>query len=157
MTSVRTANGVQLFAKVEIADGGAAGAVAIGICFLELLLNGGDGGGIFRTESGRKPAFDYGGSDGFHAAGSNGFDAGTPDLGVADFCSGVAENQFVEPLWRVGAEPHSDHSAHGEAAKMNAVRCVKASSKAENVFRKLLDRIRAGRGGRFSVAARVIA
>ena len=49
-------------------------------------------------------------------------DAVVPDLLVLEIGRGVGEDQPVDALRRVGAEPHADHAAHREAAPVGLVR-----------------------------------
>jgi hypothetical protein len=76
--------------------------------------------------------------------------------GVANFGGGACEDKFGEALGRVGGEPHASRSAHGKTAEMEAIE-LQGIGEGEDVFRQLLDGIRAFRDRRFSVAARVVA
>src|SRR5690242_180720 len=138
------ANSAKLIAKIEVANRRAVREVAFWICGFQHFLNWGYRRRIFRAKGRREPALDGGGADGLHALLANGVDTCVPHFQRAEFGRGAGENQFVDALRSIGGEPHADSSAHGEAAKMEAVEFHDVGQ-SEDVFGELLDGIRAGR------------
>src|SRR5207302_4401072 len=76
----RYMNVSQLFAEIEIANGGATRRIASRVCFLKHFQSTRYRCWSHLAESGRKPSFDHGRSDRLHAVFLNHVDTGVPKL-----------------------------------------------------------------------------
>ena len=83
-------------------------------------------------------------------------DAAVPDLLVGEIGRRVGEDQPVDALRRVGAEPHADHAAHREAAPVGLVD-LRGVEHRQHVAAEHLHGVGAGRHAGLAVAAPVVA
>src|SRR4029077_7482343 len=93
--------------------------------------------------------------DGAHSLCANQFEARVPDFRRPDFRRGVAKDEALDSLRCVDAEPHTDHSAHGETAEVSALDSD-GVEESEDVATELSDAVGAGSDGGLAVAARVV-
>ena len=149
-----SANLAELLPKIKIAKPRATGGVAFGAGSLQNLVDFFYHGRMVHPKGGSEPALDGGSRGVLHSFFENGGDARVPHFGSADFRGGAAEHNFIETLGRIRSKPHADLAAHGESAEVEALE-LQAIGEGENVSGKLLDGVRAGCHGRFSVAASV--
>src|SRR6266550_3232508 len=117
----RYVNVSHLFAEIEIANSGATRHVTVGVCFLKHFQRTRYRGWRLLAESGREPSFDHGRSDRLHAVFSNRIDTAIPNLGGSNLGGRVTEHHLIQAFGRVDGQPHGNHSAHGQTAKMHAV------------------------------------
>ena len=102
-----------------------------------------------------QPAMTVSATDG-DAAFLHRLDAVEPVGRIGIVAGGVGENDLVEALRRVGAEPLSDHAAHRQSAPVHLLD-VEVVEDRQHVAAEALHGIGAGRHAGFAVAAAVIA
>lgn len=143
-------------AEVGVSDGGAAGSIALDGGVLELSAGAGDDFRVGLMEVGGEPAVERAGNDRGEAFAADELDASVPNVGCAEFGGGAGEDEFVEALGRVDAEPLTDGAAHGESAEVGLGE-AESVEKREDVCAELGDVDGAGGNGGLAVAAGVAA
>src|SRR5580698_4723662 len=98
-----------------------SGYVSVRICGLEHGKHCLGFGGMCGTKIRREPTVEYGASDSFHPAALHALNSLVPHILVAELRSGVAKRKLVKAARGVRTEEHPDHSAHGQAAEMDAI------------------------------------
>src|SRR3989441_402845 len=152
----RNVNARGLFGEVRVANGFAAGDVALRRRIENHAADGSDHLRRLRNESRREPALDGLRNNRGHATCANGGNASIPNLRIANVRGSIAEHEASEPLRGVSAEPDSHLTSHGKTAEMRA-RDFYGIHESKNIAAELLLRVGAGSDAGEAVAASVIA
>ncbi|RMO23087.1 hypothetical protein ALQ45_04862 [Pseudomonas amygdali pv. morsprunorum] len=86
----------------------------------------------------------------------NGFDAGVPDIRVADSGCRIAQHDLAQALRRIDRQPLTDQAAHGQTTEKSRV-YVQRIQQRQHVATILLDAVTALADQRFAMPARVVA